>query len=241
MQETLNTWKIPTVSAKRFPEYTDESVHGLVSMDKNQNDFQKKFRISNKIKIWLTVYDMHDKVELWSGVKQKRALFWINVAKTRNCTTAFNENFPVSNFNRNVFTECMEKSTIPSLIWTGFVFGRSLQSPRHLHWNFPTLKYKISLLTVGGFHQTGRYEVLTAVVMNVAIFWDMSLCSQLVNRRFGGRYHLHLHFRPWRWWQFPPKRRFTYGLHGAIGLKIATFRYTRPQIKVSLLLSELFV
>jgi hypothetical protein len=35
-------------------------------------------------------------------------------------------------------------------------------------------------------------EVLTAVVMNVAIFWDMAPCSSYVNRRFGRTYHLHL-------------------------------------------------
>jgi hypothetical protein len=29
-------------------------------------------------------------------------------------------------------------------------------------------------------------EVLTAVVMNVAIFWDLALCSSYVNRRYGG-------------------------------------------------------
>jgi hypothetical protein len=34
-------------------------------------------------------------------------------------------------------------------------------------------------------------EVLTAVVMNVAIIWDIAPCSLNVNRRFGGTYHLH--------------------------------------------------
>jgi hypothetical protein len=36
------------------------------------------------------------------------------------------------------------------------------------------------------------FEVLMAVVMNVAIFWDIVQCSPEVNRRFGGTYHLHL-------------------------------------------------
>jgi hypothetical protein len=37
------------------------------------------------------------------------------------------------------------------------------------------------------------FEVLTAVVMNSAISWDITPCSQLsVNRRFGGTYGLHL-------------------------------------------------
>jgi hypothetical protein len=38
-----------------------------------------------------------------------------------------------------------------------------------------------------------RYEVLTAVVMKSSIFWDITLCSSLkVNRRFEGKYCLHL-------------------------------------------------
>jgi hypothetical protein len=30
------------------------------------------------------------------------------------------------------------------------------------------------------------FEVLAAVVMNVAIFWDIAPCNPYVNRRFGG-------------------------------------------------------
>jgi hypothetical protein len=36
------------------------------------------------------------------------------------------------------------------------------------------------------------FEVFTAVVMNVAIFWYIALCSPCLNRRFGGAYRLHL-------------------------------------------------
>jgi hypothetical protein len=66
------------------------------------------------------------------------------------------------------------------------------------------------------------FEVFTAVVMKIIIFWDMTPCSLLrFNRRFGGTYRLHLQgrrnkfsnaccllacwfllkffFRPWRW------------------------------------------
>jgi hypothetical protein len=28
--------------------------------------------------------------------------------------------------------------------------------------------------------------------VNIAIFWDTAPCSQFVNRRFGGTYHLHI-------------------------------------------------
>jgi hypothetical protein len=40
-----------------------------------------------------------------------------------------------------------------------------------------------------------EFEVLTAVVMNVATLWDIPLCSPYVNRHFGGAYHLHLQGR----------------------------------------------
>jgi hypothetical protein len=33
------------------------------------------------------------------------------------------------------------------------------------------------------------FQVLTAVVMIVAIFWDTAPCSPYVNRRFEGTYH----------------------------------------------------
>jgi hypothetical protein len=39
------------------------------------------------------------------------------------------------------------------------------------------------------------FEVLTAVVMNVAIVWDIAPCSPYVNRRFEEAYHLHLQGR----------------------------------------------
>jgi hypothetical protein len=34
--------------------------------------------------------------------------------------------------------------------------------------------------------------VLTAVDMNIAVFWDIVLCSTYVNRRSGGTYYLHI-------------------------------------------------
>jgi hypothetical protein len=36
------------------------------------------------------------------------------------------------------------------------------------------------------------FEVLTAVVMNVAIFWDVVLFSLNCNLHFGGMYHYHI-------------------------------------------------
>jgi hypothetical protein len=37
------------------------------------------------------------------------------------------------------------------------------------------------------------FEVLAAVIMKCAIFWDITQCTPLkVSRRFGGTYHLHI-------------------------------------------------
>jgi hypothetical protein len=39
------------------------------------------------------------------------------------------------------------------------------------------------------------FGVLTAVVMTVAIFWDIAPCSSHVKRRFGGTYRFHFQGR----------------------------------------------
>jgi hypothetical protein len=36
------------------------------------------------------------------------------------------------------------------------------------------------------------FDLLTAVVMNVSMFWDIVPCGPYANRRFGGKYHPHL-------------------------------------------------
>jgi hypothetical protein len=47
-------------------------------------------------------------------------------------------------------------------------------------------------VTVIGIMIEVGFEVITAVVINVAIFWDIVSHSPYVNQRFGGTYHLHL-------------------------------------------------
>jgi hypothetical protein len=37
-----------------------------------------------------------------------------------------------------------------------------------------------------------RFEVITAMTMKNAVFWDVALCRYFVSRRFGGTYLLHL-------------------------------------------------
>jgi hypothetical protein len=39
------------------------------------------------------------------------------------------------------------------------------------------------------------FEVVTATVMNVAIFWDIAPCTSYMDRRFGGRHHTYLQGR----------------------------------------------
>jgi hypothetical protein len=77
-------------------------------------------------------------------------------------------------------------------------------------------------------------EVLSAVVMKTAVFWDITPCSPLkVNRRFGGTYLLHLqgprisrarYQRESRKRCVPPKRRLNFsGLYGVIFQKTVLF------------------
>jgi hypothetical protein len=42
-------------------------------------------------------------------------------------------------------------------------------------------------------------EVLAAVVMNVATFWDTAPYSLFLKRRFGGTFHLHLQSHVAHW------------------------------------------
>jgi hypothetical protein len=39
------------------------------------------------------------------------------------------------------------------------------------------------------------FEVRTAVIMKVAILWDLAPCSPYINQGFGGKYHLHFQGR----------------------------------------------
>jgi hypothetical protein len=47
---------------------------------------------------------------------------------------------------------------------------------------------EIQMIVVG-------FKVVTEVVMNDAIFWDIAPCSPYLRRRFRGTYHFHLHGR----------------------------------------------
>jgi hypothetical protein len=78
------------------------------------------------------------------------------------------------------------------------------------------------------------FEVLTVVVKNVAIFWDIASYSLYVYRHFCLAICYSLvsssaNFRHWTWnWQVPPKRWLTYGLHCAISQKTETLKKVSP-------------
>jgi hypothetical protein len=70
------------------------------------------------------------------------------------------------------------------------VFGAAVYiRPIKIHLNSrPPPKKK----TPNDLYESSGFEILTEEITKVAIFWDIARCSQYVNRRFGGTYHLHL-------------------------------------------------
>jgi hypothetical protein len=70
------------------------------------------------------------------------------------------------------------------------------------------------------------FEVLTMVVVNVAILCDIAPHSLYVNQCFSGTYHLLQGLKSdWKWrWYIPLKCQFTYRVHGAISQKMATLK-----------------
>jgi hypothetical protein len=80
--------------------------------------------------------------------------------------------------------------------------------------------------------------MFTFTEMKVDIFWDTVPCSPYVIRRFGGTYHLHFQGlksaeQKTSVQKVTPKRRFTYGLHGAISQKMETLITTAVRTSTS--------
>jgi hypothetical protein len=83
--------------------------------------------------------------------------------------------------------------------WSSSRSGRFTLKERrtHIHWigiypdsyRDPEFNYLASNVCVV------RFEVFTAVTMKNAVFWDVTPCRSCVNRRFGGKYRLHLQGR----------------------------------------------
>jgi hypothetical protein len=93
---------------------------------------------------------------------------------------------------------------------------------RNEHINAFSMKSKLMrIMAVFEFTKkaTDGFEVLTAVVMNTSIFWDITLYSSIkVNLRFGGTY-----LPTWRL-HVPPERPLTFiELYGIIFQKRAIF------------------
>jgi hypothetical protein len=66
--------------------------------------------------------------------------------------------------------------------------------PQQLRYRVPLIPFtdRSYTSTILSSLQFVGIEVLTAVVIKFAIFWDIAPCSPYMNRRFGGTYHLHL-------------------------------------------------
>jgi hypothetical protein len=98
--------------------------------------------------------------------------------------------------------------------------------------------------------QLEGFEVLTAVVMNVAIICDTYLCvvhmwTDVSEERITFIFRVEnqpckkafSRCLPWRWRLYvPPKRRFRYGLHGDISQKMTTFLSQYISVSISTLL-----
>jgi hypothetical protein len=81
-------------------------------------------------------------------------------------------------------------------VWNGFVLLRTGSSDglfRSLK-NFGFRKCQILFDLMSHYYFIG-FEVVTAVTMKNAVFWNLAPCRSCVNRRFGGRYRLHLQGR----------------------------------------------
>jgi hypothetical protein len=86
--------------------------------------------------------------------------------------------------------------------------------------SFTHLDYKATTTTAVNTVSHVGPEVLTADVMKISIFWNISrFCLHLLSRWFLAW------LRPWRWRRhIPPKRRLTSnGLHGVISQKTELF------------------
>jgi hypothetical protein len=69
--------------------------------------------------------------------------------------------------------------------------------------------------------------VLTAVVKNVAIFWDTVPCSLHVSRLFGGKYHLHLQGHIRATWRFISEENYIhFSLLISLYIYIPYFNFT---------------
>jgi hypothetical protein len=72
-------------------------------------------------------------------------------------------------------------------IWFQDLSG-SINGPREMWCKQILLQYS-SLITYHKRILSVGFEVLSAVVTKIAIFWDMAPCSPYMNGRFGGTYH----------------------------------------------------
>jgi hypothetical protein len=92
----------------------------------------------------------------------------------------------------SLWPECIQYACAEWVIYEDLFFHG-----KYTHWilwnGYSYLSIHPFVYRPSKYYEISRYvglEVLTAVVMNVTIFWDTVPCSQYVNRSFGGTYHL---------------------------------------------------
>jgi hypothetical protein len=129
-----------------------------------------------------------------------RFILW-HVTYTRNTTVTFlpvSCLFPISCRGRNTGHpkilrnippySCQYVMPLKAMCqdW-GTIFGGNLSLPISLFNYAKNFKSNLIIFV--------RFEVLTAVTMMNAVFWDVVLCRSCVNWRFGGTYRVYLHGR----------------------------------------------
>jgi hypothetical protein len=87
-----------------------------------------------------------------------------------------------SNPTQDIISVCIYYVFVLSCVGSGY------ETPVPIQFIPPVPAKFIYFLIVG-------FEVLAAVVMKIAIFWDTVPCISYMNRRFGGTYHFHLQGR----------------------------------------------
>jgi hypothetical protein len=74
-------------------------------------------------------------------------------------------------------------------------FSRQLLYPLNFLMHFGLFLSVFIPLKVQTFYFCVRFEILAAVTMKNAVFWDVASCRSCVNRRFGETYRLHFQGR----------------------------------------------
>jgi hypothetical protein len=136
---------------------------------------------------WVRLYFWREQMDIkamlhlrFSGQWQWGVLWWMHLKRFLR-----DKEYAVTSW-KGRFQKCLEKHVPYKKAY------RINKKPKHVRVLKLTVKQIVfwhSLFKIWQSQLAGR-EVLTAVVTNVAIFWDTVPCSPYVNWCFGGIYHL---------------------------------------------------